>query len=265
MNASVLSTTQDIVQQAGEVLLDYFRRRSLETAFKDDRTVVTEADLAADRLITQALRSAFPEDGLLSEEQAPPAGAVPPRLWVLDPLDGTTNFRLGLPIWGISLARLSAGEPDLGVVYFPVLDELYLAQRGAGARLNGQPIHVLPAGIAGRTAFFTCCSRTHRRYRVNLPYKTRILGSAAYNLLAVARGSAVLAFEATSKVWDFAAAWLMVQEAGGVIAPLHGPAPFPMTTIATTARSYPILAAASAALARQGQQHIQPRTLPPAG
>ncbi len=256
MRDQPLKIAEQIVRRAGDLLLDYFQRVRLETAFKDDRTVVTEADLAADRTITQALRNAFPDDGLLSEEHAPSWSRQPARLWVLDPLDGTTNFRLGLHIWGVSLARLQDGVPDLALAYFPALGEMYLAQRGIGVTLNGRPIQVNPQGIGGRMAFFTCCSRTHRRYRVSLPYKTRILGSAAYNLITVARGSAVLAFEATPKIWDIAAAWLIVQEAGGIIEALHGPAPFPL--VWQPGQSFPVLAAASQELAHQGRLNIRP-------
>ena len=199
----------------------------------------------------------FPNDGILSEE----AGTIyPPNkhaVWIIDPLDGTTNFSLGLHYWGVSIARLMDGSPDLGVLYFPLLDELFTASKGAGAFLNGSQLIVKPPAPDQPTSFFSCCSRGNRFYNVEIRYKTRILGSAAYGLATVARGSAILAFEVTPKVWDFSASWLITQEAGGIIAPYEGDNPYPLIPgIDYAEKSYPLLTAASFELLAEGRKKI---------
>ncbi len=221
---------------------------------------MTAADLAADRLITRLIRETFPADSILSEELNNDFDPQAEAVWIIDPLDGTTNFSLGLPFWGVSVARLAGGQPELGAVYFPMLDEMYSTQAGGGALRNGSPIQVKPYDPHQPAAFFSCCTRTHRRYHVDLPYKTRILGSAAYSLCMVARGSALLAFEATPKIWDLAAGWLLVQEAGGVIETLTGSSPFPPMAQSDFRKiSFPTLAAADQSLAEQARRKIRPR------
>src|SRR4030067_2947007 len=95
-----------LARQAGGLLLHYFKPTGTSANLKSDRSVVTEADLAADRLIADAIRKAYPGDGLLSEELQTTLGENSSTVWVIDPLDGTTNFSLGLPIWGVGSGRL---------------------------------------------------------------------------------------------------------------------------------------------------------------
>ncbi|MGD2027463.1 MAG: inositol monophosphatase family protein [Anaerolineales bacterium] len=222
-----LTFAENLAREAGQMLTSYFNLQGTSTATKEDKTLVTDADLAADSLIRDSIQSAFPDDHVLTEE----TGITPPEtdrpLWVIDPLDGTTNFSLGLHTWGVSIARLAGGYPKVAALYFPLFGELYSSRRGAGAFLNGQPLEINPAHAARRTAFFTCCSRTFRRYEVTVRYKTRILGSAAYDFCCVARGAAIAGFQATPKIWDIAAGWLVLEEAGGS-AQLHSEgSPFP--------------------------------------
>jgi myo-inositol-1(or 4)-monophosphatase len=250
----------NLARQAGDLLCDRFHWAGVPAKSKDDSSVVTEADLAADRLITQTIAEVYPEDAILSEEANTTLRAETGSIWIIDPLDGTTNYSLGLPVWGVSIARITDGQPAIAAVYFPLLDELYSAQRASGAFRNGAPISVKDRDPKQTAAFFSCCTRTHRRYRVDVPYKTRILGSAAYSLCMVARGSALLAFEATPKIWDLAGGWLLVREAGGVIDTLSGSPPFPLRGNGNLARiEYPTLAAASASLAQQARSQIIPR------
>lgn len=250
----------NLARQAGDLLCDRFRWSGVPARQKADSSVVTDADLAADRLITRKIAEVFPKDAILSEEANTTLRTNTGSIWVIDPLDGTTNYTLGLPIWGVSIARITAGRPTIAVVYFPLLDELYSAQRDSGAFRNGTPISVKGRDPRQTAAFFSCCTRTHRRYRVEIPYKTRILGSAAYSLCMVARGSALLAFEATPKIWDLAGGWLLVHEAGGVIDTLSGSPPFPLRGNGNWARiEFPTLAAASASLAQQARSQIIPR------
>ena len=250
----------NLARQAGERLLEYYQPGGIQAKFKSDRTVVTEADTAADKLIRDAIQDAYPNDGILSEE----AGTIYPEgksvVWVIDPLDGTTNFSLGLHYWGVSIARFVVGEPDFGVLYFPLLDEVFQASRGGGAFLNSSRLQVKPPDSSIPATFFSCCSRTQKQYDVSIRYKTRILGSAAYGLASVARGSSILAFEVTPKIWDFAASWLITQEAGGTIAPLNDKFPFPLVPGTDyKGKNYPLLAAPSLKLWSEGHEKIVPK------
>lgn len=249
-----------LARQTGSLLLDYYHSHAKSTKIKSDRSVITEADLAADHLITQSIQAKFPNDIILSEELQPSlphdASGV---IWIIDPLDGTTNYSLGLPFWGVSIARLVNGLPDIAALNFPLLEELYEAERGRGAFLNDDPIHVKPPIPDHPAAFFSCCGRTHRRYTVRVPYKPRILGSASYGLCSVARGIAVLGFEATPKIWDIAGAWLLVGEAGGVIETYNGAVPFPLDPGRDYSQvSFPTLAAATQELVVRAREQIIP-------
>lgn len=253
-----------LAHQVGDLLQTYFERADLNTRLKADNSVVTEADIAADELISTSLKKAFPDDLLLSEELSPSAtmegGSKNPHLWIIDPLDGTTNFSLGLQYWGVLITRLYAGYPILTVMYFPLIHELYVAQRNYGASLNGQPLQISPVDPRNRTTFFSCCSRTHTHYQVSIPFKSRILGSAAYSLCAVARGIALVSFEATPKIWDIAGGWLLVQEAGGAVDTLDNSQPFPVQLEHSYARqNFPTLAAATPELLQRSRSQIVPK------
>ena len=257
---NTIEFTTRLARETGDLLLSYYQHSGTQSQRKPDRTVVTEADLAADRHLHNRISNTYPSDGILSEE----AGTTYPKgksvVWIIDPLDGTTNFSLGLHYWGVSIARLVNGYPDLGVLYFPLLDELFTAAKGSGAYLNGTRLEVKQPSPSQQTSFFSCCSRANRFYDVDIKYKTRILGSAAYGLATVARGSAVLAFEVTPKVWDFSASWLITQEAGGLIAPLFGDDPYPLAPgIDYENKSYPLLTAATAELLEEGRTKIRKR------
>ncbi len=258
--SAVLEFAAGLACQAGELLLGYYKLSGVAAQLKLDHSVVTEADLAADRWIAGQIQSAYPGEGLVSEELHPGAlTEVPEHLWVIDPLDGTTNFSLGLHVWGVLVCRLARGVPDTAALYFPLLDELYTAQRGQGAWLNGEGIQPRPPLRDQPAAFFACCGRTHREYQVSVPYKPRILGSAAYSFCAVARGAAVLGFEAAPKIWDLAGAWLLVEEAGGVIETHHGPQPFPLRPgLDYENVKYPTLAAATAKMVAHGRDMLKP-------
>lgn len=264
MDAS-LAFAMELARETGQLLLRYFRAAKLETRLKADRSLVTEADLAADEFIASALKAAYPEDLLLSEELSPRLGgsegrAADPGVWIIDPLDGTTNFGLGLHVWGVLLCRVMDGRPQVAALYFPLIDELYSVQRGEGARLNGERIGVRAPQPGQPQAFFACCSRTHRRYRVEVPYKTRILGSACYNLCAVARGAAVLSFEASAKIWDIAGGLLLVEEAGGKAAFLDGRAAFPLEAgVDYGGLSLPTLSSATPEILEKAKVQIVPR------
>ena len=260
MDAPIQFATQ-VAFEAGKVLMESFRQNNSPPNIKPDQSLVTEADLVADRLISRAIHEYEPTAALLSEELNPVLSPqVGSGTWVIDPLDGTTNFSLGLHHWGVSIARLNNGDPETAVLYFPLLNEMFTAQKGEGAYLNGKTIQVKPKKSHDQASFFACCSRAFRQYDIRIPYKTRILGSATYSFCAVARGSAVLGFEARPKIWDIAATWLLVQEAGRFIAPYDQSEPFPLSAgVDYSNRDFPTLAAATRALLDKARLQIQPK------
>ncbi|MGD2156344.1 MAG: inositol monophosphatase family protein [Anaerolineales bacterium] len=258
--SNTLTFITRLAHQAGAVLVAHYDRTGTRAEIKADQTFVTEADLAADQLISNAISESFPKDNLISEELNPIYNENMRWTWVVDPLDGTTNFALGLHYWGVSIARLNNNNIDVAALYFPMLDELFTAQRGNGAFLNGNPLNVNEIKRADQKSFFTCCSRTHRNFNISVPYKTRILGSAAYGFCSIARGSSLLAFEVTPKIWDLAASWLVVEEAGGVIEPYQQPSPFPLLPGHDYSLiSYPTLAAINPELVKKGRKWITPK------
>jgi myo-inositol-1(or 4)-monophosphatase len=259
--ADHLKFATSLARRAGDLLGQFFSPAGIAATRKADRSLVTEADVAADRFIAATVGLEYPGEVMLTEELHCSPEETDAPIWVVDPLDGTTNFSLGLHHWGVSIARLVDGWPETGVAYFPLLNECYAAQRGQGATLNGKPLHILPTDGEWRERVFACCSRTHRFYRVSVPYKTRLLGSTAFNLCAVARGAAVVGFDATAKVWDLAAGWLIVEESGGAAGVLDGNSPFPVTGgLDYNQQRYPLLAAASRETFESASSQLVPRT-----
>ena len=261
MKNDTLSFTVDLAREAGALLKEYFRVDGVASSIKPDRSLVTRADIEADELIRSAIHKGYPDDGILSEEESTyfPEGFK--NVWVIDPLDGTTNYSLGLHYWGVSIARFRDGQPQFSVVYFPIMDEMFAAQRGQGATLNGEK-HTVPDPQENAPAsFFAHCSRTCKRYHVEIPYKRRSLGAAAYHICTVAKGSAIISLEVTPKLWDIAGAWLVVEEAGGSITTLAGGEPFPaLTGVDYQYQPYTTLAAANPDLLDQAQKGLIPRT-----
>jgi myo-inositol-1(or 4)-monophosphatase len=255
-----LEFATQLARQAGTYLMDAFRINGTTASFKADRSFVTQADVAVDHLITAAIHQHFPGEAILSEELHTKLLEPAQAIWIIDPLDGTTNFSIGLQVWGVLITRILNGSPEMSVQYFPLLDELYTAKRDQGAWLNGNPIHTCPPDPGQPFGFFACCSRTHRRYSIDIPYKPRILGSAAYSFCLLARGAALIGLEVTPKIWDIAGAWLLVQEAGGVIQPLEGSAPFPLAVGQDYSQSnFPTFAAATPELLASSRGQISPK------
>jgi myo-inositol-1(or 4)-monophosphatase len=253
-----LDFTINLAKEAGDLIQGFYSSSGIHAFSKPDQTVVTEADLAADLLISRSIETHFPFDEIISEESVHFLKDSQSPTWVVDPLDGTTNFSLGLAVWGVSIARLINGYPILGVLYFPQLNELYTTQRGSGAYLNNHPIYVREPNSTENMSFFACCSRSYRTFNINIPYKPRILGSSAYSFCMVARGTALLGLDASPKIWDLAAAWLLVEEAGGLIKPFKPGQVFPISTgIDYSTTSWSVLAAASPKLFEMGYKKIQ--------
>ena len=211
-------------REAGEVQLKYFRSSHLNIRAKfNDSDIVTEADKASEQVIINNINRTYPQHAILSEEMGGNAIESDYR-WIIDPLDGTTNFSNGLPLFSVSIAVEYRGEVIVGVVYAPYLDEMFHAVKGGGAWLNGKPI--APSGKESlshsvvTTGFPVDKDTTNDNnlYNVSrvLPRVRgmRRLGSAAIDLCYVAAGFLDGYWEMNLHTWDVAAGQLIVQEAG---------------------------------------------------
>jgi myo-inositol-1(or 4)-monophosphatase len=219
-----------IARDAGQILRDRFGQPH-DVRFKGTIDLVTEADQAAEDLIAERLRALCPEHDLLCEEGSVGATTGAALRWVVDPLDGTTNFAHGLPTFAVSIALEDAGIPIVGVVYDPMRDELFVARRGGGATLNGAPIHVsgvdqLISSILV-TGFSYDFERRAQQAEVWRDFLTRVqairqTGSAALNLCYIAAGRLDGYWERGISPWDVAAGAVVVTEAGGTVTNMCG-------------------------------------------
>ena len=211
---------EDLLRAVGTYQLEGFRKLSTaDIGVKDDDSygysVVTEYDVETERRVYEFISNTFPEDSFLGEEN----GNVkkdPSRYWILDPIDGTSNFTQGVPFWGPSLAFWDDEGPARGWVYFPPLDEMFYAERGGGAFLNGEPLYASRVKEYSNLCTVGTVSRLHRRFRLRCPAKHRILGSIIVNLCYIATGSFAASYSRGS-VWDLAAGLVIARESGAVI------------------------------------------------
>ena len=211
-------------EQLSEVhqLIDRVRSRQLQdfgqiaSDVKRDGTLITECDRWSDAEIVNGLSLIAPGEGVLSEEgsQRVPSSRA---YWVVDPLDGTTNFAAGIPCWAISIARFVDGRPSEVFLDVPALNQRFVALRGRGATRNNEPLS--PETRSSVTSgCISLCSRSirvlQRKPDQPFPGKIRLFGVASLDLVSVALGQTVAALEATPKLWDLAAAWLVLDELG---------------------------------------------------
>lgn len=256
-----LSAAVDAAREAGKALMA-LRGEGLEVRRKEDQTLVTTADTTAEGMILGSLRKLYPGDAIFSEEagcmpgrggplpdhvasaivrsillgkpDAPAQGSAlqtlvelsenSGRVWIIDPLDGTTNYSRGLPFFAVSIALWEKGKPVTGVVYLPVFDELFAAAAEEPATLNGQPIQVAPTESV-REAMVNIYFDRHTRLRDGLEVLGRVasacegrvknMGSTASMLCYVACGRLDAFVKNNTKLWDFAAGALVLSRAGG--------------------------------------------------
>lgn len=188
---------------------------------KADHTWVTEADVAIERLLVERIGARFPDHGIIGEEQT--RRTIDHEfLWAIDPLDGTAVFISGLPMWGVSLGLLRHGQPYLGVIYLPLLDDCYWTGPGGGAWLNGQPIHVAAPHEFDSDDWLATPSNIHRRFTIDFVGKTRSIGATIGAFAYTARGSAVGGLISRFSIWDVAAGLAILRAAGGVAFTLSG-------------------------------------------
>lgn len=225
-----MNTLTQIARQAGKILLEgYGRAKKIE--FKGDIDLVTEFDRRSDAFILAQLRQNFPGEAILSEESGQDM-IISDYVWIVDPLDGTTNFAHSFPAFAVSIGLTFQGQPYLGVVYDPLRDELYAAEAGQGATLNGEPLRVSPETNLDRALLatgFPYDLRTNPRNNFEQFvhfYKQvqgiRHTGSAALDCVWVAAGRLEGFWEFDLSPWDVAAGGLIAREAGGRVTSVEG-------------------------------------------
>jgi myo-inositol-1(or 4)-monophosphatase len=230
-------------QAAGRLLRQHWNETHL-VRWKGQADPVTEMDRQAEELIADMLRQSYPTYGLVGEEGGEQFLSDAPR-WLVDPLDGTTNYMRGYPLFAVSIGLEREGQLVAGVVYNPVLDELFAAQRGQGATLNGKPIHVAPTTDLRSSVLasgFPYDARqdennngTHWASFLRRVLSMRADASAALDLCHVAMGRIDGFWELVLGPWDMAAGVVIVEEAGGRVTQVSGEpfSPYQPTVLAS--------------------------------
>ena len=228
-----LRVCEEAVRLGGRVVQSWVGR--IEVQKKGPADLVTQADFASQEAVRQTVLSAFPEHSLLGEERdrdrVEPAADRTELRWIVDPLDGTTNFVHGEPHYSVSLALERNGELLVGAVYDPLLDECFTAARGQGARLNGRPIHT--SGVSHLSEALAAVGFPPNVRpdsldllvfldMLNRCQAIRRTGSTALNLCYMAAGRFDVYWSYSAKIWDVAAGVLLLREAGGCITSPEG-------------------------------------------
>ncbi len=235
-NPSFLPSMSAIAREAGATLMQYFHQ-GIKIEYKGDADLVTAADRASEKLIRERIAKQFPSHDVLGEEQGLNDQGSDYR-WYVDPLDGTTNFAHGYPVFCVSMAlehrpKGSAGKLIAGVVYDPTRNELFTAEQGKGAQLNGAPIEVSKAAQLKECLLATGFPSHKRHKNPNIHFYHQITlrthgvrraGSAALDLCNVASGRFDGFWEFNLNPWDTAAGVLIVEEAGGKASRFDGSA-----------------------------------------
>lgn len=220
---------------AGQLLCQLYRQHHSVRLKSSDIDVVTEADIASEQLIVDAIRQQFPDHGIFSEEglgdvHALVADSTP--VWLVDPLDGTVNYAHGYPLWGVSLALSEGGQILTAVTFDPLRDEIFSAQQGKGAWCNRERIKVsgvtemrqalAATGFAYKRA--TLADNNLAEFSAVMPrvQGVRRAGSAVLDLAHLADGRLDGYWEMHLRPWDWAAGWLLVEEAGGKVTDMRG-------------------------------------------
>jgi myo-inositol-1(or 4)-monophosphatase len=215
-----LDTAIAIAREAGQILMSH---RGVGFELKGEYDLVTAADRASETLIVKQLKERYPSHGIIAEE----GGRAEMRSeyrWYVDPLDGTTNFAHGFPMWNVTLALARNGEVIAGVIFDPAHEELFAAERGAGARLNGSRIQVSKAPSLDDALVSTGFPSRKRHQNVNIHFYYQLAmmthgvrrgGSAAIDLAYTACGRLDAFWEFGLNPWDMAAGTLLIEEAGG--------------------------------------------------
>ncbi len=225
-----LQVAKIAAQKAGEIALKYFRGEFTISTKRNEWDLVTTADFESEKEIVKIIREHFPDEYILSEEKQKDS-LEEKKLWIVDPIDGTSNFAVGLPLWCISIAYVVDGVVQLGVVYNPTTNDWFTAIKNKGAYLNDKKLHVSPTNTL-RQSLVSYDYSSVDEYRSiikeiskripNHARGIRVLGSAALEFSFVAAGFLDAYLTLGSKPWDIAAGALFVEEAGGKVTDWKG-------------------------------------------
>ena len=228
-HANIVDAACDIAREAGALVMQYFRQH-VKVEYKGEVDLVTVADRNSETLILERIRARWPQHNVMGEEGARIESGSDYR-WYVDPLDGTTNFAHGFPVFCISLALEYKGRRIVGVVYDPTRDEMFAAEEGSGARLNGEKIQVSKVANLAESLVATGFPSHKRHQNPNIffyhqitlrTHGVRRAGSAALDLCCVACGRFDAFWEFNLNPWDTAAGVLLVEEAGGRVSDFKG-------------------------------------------
>jgi histidinol phosphatase-like enzyme (inositol monophosphatase family) len=216
---SLLVVAQEAAFVGGRRTLAYYGTGTAAAEAKADHTPVTLADRESERLIRTIIARAFPDHAVLGEEDGETAGTAPVR-WIVDPLDGTRTFVRGVPLYGTLIGVEVRGEPSIGVVYLPALDEMVAAARGLGCTWNGRPCRVsatpaLADALAVVTDERAARARSGAWDRIATRTAMQRTWADCYGYVLIATGRAEVALDPAMNVWDCAALLPIVEEAGG--------------------------------------------------
>ena len=225
-----IDVLEPLMKKIGGELKELFNNRDFDVQYKDKADLVTTADILSEKYILEALKETFPEHRILSEESGESNNASDsPFLWVIDPLDGTNNFAYHNPMFAIAISLFYGKNVILGLIYNPILDEMYIAKKDAGAYLNGKKITVND-NIDLNKLRLTYCSggikgkedaiKLYSHFKKNWDIKN--FGSAAMELALVARGITDAFVVPGALRWDVAAGILLIKEAGGFASDFNG-------------------------------------------
>jgi myo-inositol-1(or 4)-monophosphatase len=230
-NPKFVPAMSEIAREAGALLMDFYRRR-VKIEYKGDADLVTAADRASEKLILERIRTQWPDHDVVGEEGARIETGADFK-WYVDPLDGTTNFAHGYPVFCVSLGLTYQGKRHAGVLYDPTRDELFTAETGGGAFLNGQRIEVSKTPGLAESLVATGFPSHKRHKNPNIHFYhvvtlrthgVRRAGSAALDLACVACGRFDGFWEFNLNAWDTCAGILIVEEAGGRVTGMKGEA-----------------------------------------
>ena len=220
----------ETAQQAGEILKKYYHQELEINTKSSDIDLVTQADIESEKFIISAIHKQFPGHAILAEETGQSGKSE--YLWIVDPLDGTTNFAHKHPMFAVTISLVRHEEVMLGVTYDPLRDELFVAEKGKGATLNGQPISVSQIKEIHKALVATGFPyKRHIEPPPNIPELTRVMpnvqgirrgGSAALDVAYVACGRLDGYWESSLHLWDWIGGVLMVKEAGGIVTQMDG-------------------------------------------
>lgn len=221
-----LSVAVEAVKEAARISLEGFQQIQ-KISYKEGEEIVTEFDVKAEQAIRLHIKKYFPEDNILGEEQGTQENSTSARLWIIDPIDGTVNYSRGIQMYGVSLALAVENQVIAGVVYNPVTHELFTAEKGKGSFLNGSRVIVSNRDQLSQSVIYA--TELYKTRDILLPLmdtvkQLRITSSSAYETCHVAAGRTEAFIKVTTHPWGFAAANLIVEEAGGVVTNFDGTA-----------------------------------------